>query len=111
MPSKSALLIRCILGCTTYIPSVYEWYTGTCSSTGSVAADSRNEESSGPVTHRIEALEKQVVHLNATVQEMHKLWTKVAQETFRIAGSSVYENSLRYKFCLARFSATHSRAQ
>ena len=36
-------------------------------------ADSRNEESSGPVTHRIEALEKQVLHLNATtVQEMYR---------------------------------------
>ena len=91
MSSKYALILRCILRSTARIPSVYtSGITGTSSSTGSVAADSRNEESSGAVTHRIEAVEKQVVHLNATVQEMHKLLTKMAQETFRIAGS-MYE--------------------
>ena len=41
------------------------------------------------MTHRIEALEKQVVHLNAT----YKLLTKMAQEMFRIAGS-MYEVTL-----------------
>ena len=59
MSSTSALLIRCILRSTTYIRPCTSGI-GTSSSTGSVAVDSRNEERSGPVTHRIEALEKQI---------------------------------------------------
>ena len=56
---------------------------------GSVAADYLNEESSGPVIRGIEALEKQVVNLTATVQEMHALLSKWHSKPFVLLGGGL----------------------